>query len=273
MKNLMLSTAILGSFALPAMAQDALFRSEMSANAVHASDLVGARIYASEVMVDADAYDGVQQDWNDIGEINDVIISRDGTVEAVLVDIGGFLGIGERQTAVDMAALRFVSDSATVDAEDDWFIVVNADRAALEAAPAWAMPMTDAAADPMAADVAETATAETDPMATDTTRTPMARDGYDAMASTDLTADILVGANAYDANDTDIGTVSELVMTADGQVSAAIIDVGGFLGLGEKPVEVMIDDVDILRQTDGDEVRVYLSQTKEELEAMPEYTN
>lgn len=286
MKNLMLSTAILAGMTLPAMAQDTVFRSDVSPGTVHASDLIGARLYASEAMVDADAYDGVQQDWNDIGEVNDVIISRDGAVEAVLVDIGGFLGIGERQTAVDMSALRFVADSATADAEDDWFIVVNADRATLEAAPEWTMPMMDGAADqtameePLAeiATTAETATpaedvtmAETDTAATD--REPMARDGYTAVTAADLTADGLLGANVYDVNDKDVGTISDLVMTDDGQVSAAIIDVGGFLGMGEKPVEIMIDNVDILRPTEGGDVRVYLSQTEEDLEAMPAYSN
>ena len=63
--------------------------------------------------VDADEYAGVQDGWNDIGEINDVILTRDGKVHAALVDIGGFLGLGERQVALGMENIRFVSDSAT----------------------------------------------------------------------------------------------------------------------------------------------------------------
>jgi sporulation protein YlmC with PRC-barrel domain len=273
MKNLLISTAILGGLALPAVAQDTMFRSEMSANAVQASDLVGARIYASDVAVDADAYDGVQEGWNDIGEVNDVIISRDGTVEAVLVDIGGFLGIGERAAAVDMTALRFVSDTATPDDEGDWFLVMNADRAALEAAPEWTMSMDTPAADTAVADDAATDVTTTDPTAADTMREATVRDGYAAVTSTDLTSELLVGANVYDGTDKDIGTVADLVLSADGQITSAIIDVGGFLGMGEKPVEVMIGDMDILQQTDGTDVRVYLPQTKEQLEAMPAYTN
>jgi sporulation protein YlmC with PRC-barrel domain len=240
---------------------------------VHASDLIGARIYASDAAVDADAYDGVQDGWNDIGEVNDVIIARDGTVEAVLVDIGGFLGMGERTAAVDMTALRFVYDNATVDDADDWFLVMNADRAALEAAPEWTMSMDTPAADPAVTEDAATDMTAADAATADAMRAATVRDGYAAVTSTDLTSDMLVGANVYDGTDKDIGTVADLVLSDDGQVTAAIIDVGGFLGMGEKPVEVMIADMDILQQTDGTDVRVYLPQTKEQLEAMPEYTN
>ena len=150
MKNLLLTTALAASFAVPAIAQDAPaspFQTEAMGPSVSASDVIGARIYVSEAALDADAYNGVQEGWNDIGEVNDIILGRDGTVDAVLVDIGGFLGMGERQVAVDMSALKIVQDDAT-DA-DDWFLVMQADRATLDAAPEYVIPgaemRTDAA--------------------------------------------------------------------------------------------------------------------------------
>jgi hypothetical protein len=93
MKNLMIGTALVLLGSVPAYAQDT-FRPSSDAMAVHASDFIGMRIYAAENAADADAYDGVQEGWEDIGEVNDIILNRDGTVEAVLVDIGGFLGMG-----------------------------------------------------------------------------------------------------------------------------------------------------------------------------------
>ncbi|MBO0661878.1 PRC-barrel domain-containing protein [Jiella sp. CQZ9-1] len=42
-----------------------------------------------------------------IGEITDVLVSKDGKVMAVLVGVGGFLGIGEKDVAVSMTALEF----------------------------------------------------------------------------------------------------------------------------------------------------------------------
>lgn len=314
MQKLMLSTAILVAFGLPAAAQVGLFVGEGSPGSIHASDLIGKRVYASEAAVDADEYSGVQEGWADIGEINDLVVTREGMVESVLVDIGGFLGLGERQTAVDMTSLRFVSDSATPDDADDWFLVMNADRATIEGAPEWKTSMTDATVAPtdgVAAtetEVAGTAAADTTTgMATETADVPaadgmaatdapvadgmaatdgtavapvegadgtaIARDGYAPLAAGDLTTEMLTGATAYDANDQSVGELSDLILAEDGKITGAIIDVGGFLGMGAKPVEVKLEQLEILRQTEGSDVRVYLSASKEELEAMPEYAN
>ncbi len=294
MKKLMLTTAVLTAMTLPAMAQDGVFRNEITAGAVRASDLIGARIYASEAAIDADEYAGVQEGWDDIGEINDVIITREGNIEAVLVDIGGFLGMGERQVAVDMAALRFVSDGATADNADDWFVVMNADRTILEGAPEWSMTASDmnatattnteAATNDAAVTTAEQtdqAAATVDPeapaaandgaMADGAAGNGLVRDGYTSLAGTDLTADMLKGATVYDAEDANVGEVGELILSEDGQVEQMVIDVGGFLGMGEKPVALALDQVEILRQNDGNDVRVYVSLSKDELEAMPDY--
>lgn len=268
MKNLLLSTALLLTTGQIAMAQDAapMFRAEADAMAVRASDFIGMRVYASEAALDADEYAGAQEGWDDIGEINDVILARDGTTGAVLVDIGGFLGMGERQVAVDMSAIKFVSDGATTDNAADFFLVMNAARTDLEAAPVYGMAADGTApmADTMATDPAVVADGT---MA----REPIMRDGYMAAEVDYLTAEKLTGAEVYDANDEVIGNVGELVLTADGQVSDAIIDVGGFLGMGEKPVALKLTDIDILRNEAGDDVRVYVSMTKEQLEKLPAF--
>ena len=299
MKKLLISTALIAAATIPALAQDGMFRNEMTAGAVRASDLIGARVYASEAAIDADEYAGVQEGWNDIGEINDVIVSRDGNVDSVLVDIGGFLGMGENQVAVDMAALRFVSDGATTDNADDWFLVMNADRATLEGAPKWSMgtdetmstqndqaenetdvKAVDAVADDGSAN--DQAENETDVKAVDavagdgsaadgTVGTGTMRDGYSPFANAELTADMLKGTTVYDANDEVVGEVGELILADDGQIKEVIIDVGGFLGMGEKPVALQLEQLEILRQNDGSDLRVYVATTKEQLEAMPDY--
>lgn len=181
MKALLLTTALAAGFAVPAMAQDAAspFQTEAAGPSLAASEVIGARIYASEGALDADAYQGVQEGWEDIGEVNDIILGRDGTVDAVLVDIGGFLGMGERQVAVDMAALKVVQDDAT-DA-DDWFLVLQSDRATLEGAPEYMIPG-------MAADVDANADANVDAnadvAATDTTQQGTATDEAVAESTT-----------------------------------------------------------------------------------------
>ncbi len=280
MKPIHLTTALAACLALPALAQDAVspFQTEPAGPSISATDVIGARIYVSEAEVDADAYNGVQQGWNDIGEVNDIILGRDGTVDAVLVDIGGFLGMGERQVAVDMAALRVVQDDAT-DA-DDWFLVLQTDRATLEGAPEYVIPgmATDAAAstDPAAADPAATDAASTDPAATAATDGMAAEgamtlpEGYAAVDQTALTAELLTGADVRDSTDASIAEVQDLVLTTEGQVTDVVLDVGGFLGIGAKRVAIPMDRLTVA-QGEGGAVRLWVNMTKQELEALPEY--
>jgi sporulation protein YlmC with PRC-barrel domain len=56
---------------------------------------------------DLDGVD-VYNDKNEkIGDISDVILDRTGKVEAVIIGVGGFLGIGQRDVGVPFTALRF----------------------------------------------------------------------------------------------------------------------------------------------------------------------
>src|SRR5437762_4807985 len=43
----------------------------------------------------------------DMGRIVDVIVDREGTVRAAVIDFGGFLGVGSRKIVVDWNALHF----------------------------------------------------------------------------------------------------------------------------------------------------------------------
>ena len=53
----------------------------------------------------------VQNDANEsIGKINELILSKDGKVAAVVVGVGGFLGMGEREVAMNFEALRLAQD-------------------------------------------------------------------------------------------------------------------------------------------------------------------
>ena len=47
----------------------------------------------------------------DMGQVIDVIVKRDGQVRAAVIDFGGFLGVGSRKIAVDWSALSFPASS------------------------------------------------------------------------------------------------------------------------------------------------------------------
>lgn len=49
--------------------------------------------------------------------------------------------------------------------------------------------------------------------------------------------------DVYDPSDTKIGEISDVLVNRDGKISAFIVSVGGFLGLGEKHVAVPFDNV------------------------------
>ncbi|WP_027062460.1 PRC-barrel domain-containing protein [Mesorhizobium loti] len=84
------------------------------------------------------------------------------------------------------------------------------------------------------------------------------------LASNELTTDILDGATIYGADDEKVGTVSHL------HGSEVVIDVGGFLGIGAKPVAVPANQLNFMRDEDGD-VHAVTSWTKDQLEDMPEH--
>lgn len=88
------------------------------------------------------------------------------------------------------------------------------------------------------------------------------------LAAGELTQDALDGATIYGADDHKVGHVSHVHgIGADSQI---IIDVGGFLGLGAKPVAVPGVDLDFMRDEDG-KVHAVTTWTKDQLEKMPEH--
>lgn len=100
----------------------------------------------------------------------------------------------------------------------------------------------------------------------------ISREGYIVAEPVDLTAERLTGARVYGANDEDIGEIDELLLSEDGSnIDQVVVDVGGFLGMGEHEVAVTMEELHIMRSEDGQDFRVYMDATQEELEAQPEY--
>ncbi|MDL2406965.1 PRC-barrel domain-containing protein [Rhizobium calliandrae] len=88
------------------------------------------------------------------------------------------------------------------------------------------------------------------------------------LTPSELTPAVLEGATIYGADESKIGTVDHIHGAGAGR--SAVIDVGGFLGIGAKPVAVPLSDLDFMRDEDGD-VHAVTSWTKDELKKMPEH--
>jgi hypothetical protein len=67
-----------------------------------------------------------------IGDVNEVVLAKDGKVAAIVIGVGGFLGMGEREVAVKFESLRL-----TQDANNNTVAVLSATKDSLKAAPEW----------------------------------------------------------------------------------------------------------------------------------------
>src|SRR5262249_30633119 len=76
-------------------------------------------------------------------------------------------------------------------------------------------------------------------------------------------------ADVYDPSDHKLGKVTDLMIDNDGNVTTAIIGVGGFLGAGKKDVEIPFKDLTISKR-DGKDWLV-INRTKDELKSAPAY--
>lgn len=74
------------------------FITRRDANTWLASDLMGKSVYGSND--------------EDIGEIGDILLNKDGRIVGVVLDVGGFLGLGETNVAVPMDALQFQDNAS-----------------------------------------------------------------------------------------------------------------------------------------------------------------
>jgi len=79
----------------------------------------------------------------------------------------------------------------------------------------------------------------------------------------------LIGTDVVTSTDEKLGAISDVVVERDGSIVAAVIDVGGFLGIGAKPVAVSFDSLTPTPTDNGTKIVVAL--TKEELNSAPEF--
>jgi PRC-barrel domain len=68
---------------------------------------------------------------NKIGEINDLLVDNGGKVNAVIVGVGGFLGVGEKNVAVAFPSLK------VAEKDGKRYLVLDTTKEALESAPGY----------------------------------------------------------------------------------------------------------------------------------------
>jgi len=130
MKKIALITASLALLASPVFAQDAKTVgtapaeakfSTVSNDEMFSSKLKGLNVY--------------NQKDESVGEITDIAI-KNNQIDALILSVGGFLGVGEHYVAVSPASVSVRHDAKN----DKWLASMNTTKEALKAAPEFKYP-------------------------------------------------------------------------------------------------------------------------------------
>ncbi|WP_162914957.1 PRC-barrel domain-containing protein, partial [Desertibaculum subflavum] len=103
------------------------------------------------------------------------------------------------------------------------------------------------------------------------TRAPTASTAPAAGPVGTIGAATLVGVDVKNSNGENIGEIKDVVVDGSGKATSIMLGTGGVLGLGERTVPVGWDQIRIMSD-DAGKLQATTSLTKEQIEAMPEYT-
>ena len=255
-----------------------------AANAVQFDELVGKAIE--------------NPDGDNVGDIQSVYLKPDGQIDSVIIGVGGFLGIGERDVAVKWADLNITDNGDR--------ITTPLTKEQLEALPQYTYrdkayrgrvfsdtgvmdtdrKPSDMATVPgnrpgqpagtLAPDASTRADSARTPgtMATDRAATtpPMRTEPKGFTKTGEMSGDALIGASVKNEQGETIGDIKDIHLNKDGSVKAAVVGVGGFLGMGERDVLISWDKLEFARDdANGGDLVVRTDANKASLEAMPEY--
>ncbi|MER8847597.1 PRC-barrel domain-containing protein [Mesorhizobium australicum] len=233
-------------------------------------------------IIGENVYNGTGDDAQKIGDVNDIVLTKEGKAQSLIIGVGGFLGMGEKNVAYDFAKAKWAQKNG-----DRWLVAQTTkeelqaqpdfDRKAYDPAPATtasnepAATAPSATTAPAAAPANKTAAAPADATAPDQTQTAaIDKSKLTEMPVGEIRGDDLKGTTVYGANDAKVGEIGDVVLTPDKKTDAVIVDVGGFLGIGEKEVAVGMDNLKFMTDKDGKKY-LYTTFTKEQLEKQAAY--
>lgn len=102
----LLSTAVVGGAAFAQSAQPA-DRAAPAATAQPADKMMLKDNWRASKLMGLNVYNEANEK---LGDINELLVDKNGKINAVVIGIGGFLGMGEHDIAVSMDKLKFVEE-------------------------------------------------------------------------------------------------------------------------------------------------------------------
>lgn len=217
---------------------------------LRASELLGATVRNAE--------------GEELGEIDDLIVSRDDDVITAVISVGGFLNIGEKQVGVPYEELRIAGSGP------DLYLAATARE--LEAQESYEYETRQNAFEDRAAEERSAANraaqdqgdqdrqAENDVAATQ-------EPDVDTMDPGAHRASNLIGTTVVDSSGEEVGVVDDLVVSTQGRIEA-VLSIGGLLGIGDRLIAVPLEELEIAsaeRSGDDEEMRVHIDRSASEL--------
>ncbi|MCR9178196.1 MAG: PRC-barrel domain-containing protein [Alphaproteobacteria bacterium] len=103
------TTALVALMATPVSAASPSDRSEntvymMTVTTVGAADTQG---YLASNVMGRTVYASNAEDAEAVGDVNDIVIGSDGSLQAVILGVGGFIGMGEKPVAISAEQVEF----------------------------------------------------------------------------------------------------------------------------------------------------------------------
>ncbi|MBV2358388.1 PRC-barrel domain-containing protein [Thalassococcus sp. CAU 1522] len=114
---LLVSTAALADSHAATTMTETADKSEMSmdgADLIRTRDITGGTIYTIAAVDDAGwemdwAFADMQDNLTEIGEIEDIVLSRSGEFKGIVAEIGGFLDIGDKHVMLPVGDVKLVA--------------------------------------------------------------------------------------------------------------------------------------------------------------------
>ncbi|MFN3210066.1 MAG: PRC-barrel domain-containing protein [Roseovarius sp.] len=98
---------------------------QMQGELIRSRDITGGAIYTTNEAHDEGSgwedaeYSEVGSEWNQIGEIEDLVLSKDGKMTGIVAEVGGFLDIGDKHVVIS------VDDAKLVPVDDAEYVFVT----------------------------------------------------------------------------------------------------------------------------------------------------
>lgn len=123
MKRITATALVLALAATGATAESHMSSEDAAANGdamasdaklIRSRDITGGDIYTTDAADDegwdtAMTHDGVNADWNQIGEIEDLVLTQNGQIKGIVAEVGGFLDMGDKHVMIEVDDLNLVA--------------------------------------------------------------------------------------------------------------------------------------------------------------------